>query len=108
MDCEVATLDPYVCVYRTGSNITFYVLGGAEEVSAATRCVPATHATLSDVQWMPPCPLVAPYPPHAHTGWGCDVQNELILAAVVDGMFDAIQSLLKYGVIQMITCSIWS
>ncbi len=37
MDCEVATLDPYVCVYRTGSNITFFVLGAADEVRARRR-----------------------------------------------------------------------
>jgi hypothetical protein len=32
MECEVVAADPYIAVFRCGSNVTFYVVGGGEEV----------------------------------------------------------------------------
>ncbi len=55
VDCEVATMDPYVCVYRTGSNITFYVLGASEEVRLL-----AGSPTVAVRLWGPPHPSSLP------------------------------------------------
>jgi hypothetical protein len=48
-------MDPYVCVYRTGSNITFYVLGASEEVRLL-----AGSPTVAVRLWGPPHPSPLP------------------------------------------------
>jgi hypothetical protein len=75
VECEVAVVDPYIAVYRCGSNVTVYVIGALDEVRL----------------WLPwHCVLSCGSPFLVGS-----LQNELIFTAVLDGLYEALLTLMK-------------